>query len=416
MAREGSVVVIGAGVVGVSAAYCLRLRGWDVVLLDKGEVCSGASYGNAGFVLPSHAVPLAAPGVMGKGLRWLMDPESPFYIRPRLDRELISWLLRFAASSTRAHVQRSAPVLLAMHRASQELYQEWVSKEGLDCDFTRKGLMALCRTASGYHEVLEEARFLGSLGVTFEALDGKAACDLEPAIRPGMTGGVYYPEDAHVTPGKFVSGLAAAAERMGVAIKTNTEVLGFVTAGEKVAAVQTTRGDFRADEVVLAAGAWSPPVARGLGLRLPIQAAKGYSVTTKRPALSPSISLLLGEARVGVTPMGELLRIAGTLELAGLDLSINRRRVDAIVSGARAYVSGLDDMEPVEIWRGLRPCTPDGLPIIGRAGRYRNLTVAAGHAMVGQSLGPITGKIVSQILCGEDPAIAIAPFRAERFQ
>jgi D-amino-acid dehydrogenase len=191
--------------------------------------------------------------------------------------------------------------------------------------------------------------------------------------------------------------------------------LGFETAGRRIAAVRTTRGDFRPGQVVLAAGAWSPAVARDLSLKLPIQAAKGYSLTFRRPDSAPSLPLVLSEARVAVTPMGPLLRFAGTLELAGMDLSFNRRRVDAIRQGPHRYLAGLEDLELVERWRGLRPVTPDGLPIVGRAPGCENLIVAAGHAMIGQSLGPITGKLVAQMACGEQPEFDLAPFRVERF-
>ena len=195
--------------------------------------------------------------------------------------------------------------------------------------------------------------------------------------------------------------------------------MGFETSGKRVTQVKTTRGDFIFDQMIMAAGSWSPTLVRDLELHIPIQPAKGYSVTVKRPATAPAIPLSLSESRVIATPMiseqGTTLRFAGTLELAGLDFSINRRRVDAIMRAARTYLRGLDDLETVEIWRGLRPCTPDGLPIIGRAQSFDNLIIATGHAMLGMSLGPITGKLVSQIACGEEPEIDIRPLRVERF-
>jgi D-amino-acid dehydrogenase len=194
-----------------------------------------------------------------------------------------------------------------------------------------------------------------------------------------------------------------------------TEVLGFVTAGRRIRGVETTRGDFEADEVVLATGAWSPGLLAALRLRLPIQAAKGYSVTCRRPAGAPRRPLLLGEARVAVTPMGETLRLAGTLELAGLDLSIDRRRVEAVRQSAGRYLALGEEPIVTEVWRGLRPCTPDGLPALGRPRRLDNLIVATGHAMLGVSLGPITGRLVAQLACGQAPALDLTPLDPDRF-
>jgi D-amino-acid dehydrogenase len=236
-----------------------------------------------------------------------------------------------------------------------------------------------------------------------------------PCVLPGVIGGLYHPEDAHVIPARFVTGLARVVQDRGVQIQAHTEVLGFETSGNRITGVQTTRGDFRPAEVVLAGGSWSPVLARDLGLRLPIQPAKGYSITVKRPESCPTVPLMLKEARVGITPMGETMRMAGTLELAGLDLSINRRRVHAILKGARAYLGGLGDLELIEIWRGLRPCTPDGLPILGRTARYENLTIAAGHAMIGVSLGPVTGKLVAEVVCRQTPSLDISLLDPRRF-
>jgi len=236
-------------------------------------------------------------------------------------------------------------------------------------------------------------------------------------------GGVFYPGDARMTPALFMRQLARRAEAAGARICTGTEVLGFETAGRSVSRVRTTRGDFEPDQVVLAAGAWSPAVARDLRLKIPIQAAKGYSITVQGPAAIPTTAMMLGEAWVAVTPMvspagsgrGPVLRFAGTLELAGLDFSINRRRVDAILRAARGYLAGVEDMQTIEIWRGLRPCTPDGLPIIGRPSSLENVIVATGHGMLGMSLGPITGKLVAQLAGGQQPVLDLEPLRVDRF-
>jgi D-amino-acid dehydrogenase len=411
----GRALVLGGGVVGVSAAYYLARAGWQVSVLDKDDVCAGSSYGNAGLLVPSHAIPLAAPGALWTGLTWMLDPASPFYVKPRLDPALLAWLWRFGAACTAAHVRRAGPVLKALSEASLQLYDELARLDGLEFGYRRDGLLKVFRTAAGWRDGRAEARRLEALGIAVTALDGDAARALEPSLRPDVAGALFFEGDAHLTPDRFVRGLARVAGTLDAQMLPRTEVLGFVTAGRRIRGVETTRGDFEADEVVLATGAWSPGLLAALRLRLPIQAAKGYSVTCRRPAGAPRRPLLLGEARVAVTPMGETLRLAGTLELAGLDLSIDRRRVEAVRQSAGRYLALGEEPIVTEVWRGLRPCTPDGLPALGRPRRLDNLIVATGHAMLGVSLGPITGRLVAQLACGQAPALDLTPLDPDRF-
>jgi D-amino-acid dehydrogenase len=412
---ERPVVVIGGGVVGVCSAYYLAGAGRPVVLLDQAEVCAGSSYGNSGLVVPSHCIPLAAPGVWLRGLRWMLNPESPLYIRPRPSAELVSWLWRFRSACSPAHVRRAVPVLRELSSASLGLYRELAALPGLDFGFAAEGAMGVYLTEAEYAHGVEEARVLGEAGIATKILDGPGARAVEPALRPEVLGGILFPEDARLIPDRFVRGVAALAEGRGVRIQPRTEVLGFRTASRRITAVETTRGDVEPSEVVLAAGAWSPRLGRTLGLTLPVQAGKGYSVTYARPPAGPRLPLFLGEVRAAVTPMGDTLRFGGTMELAGLDLSVNRRRVAAIVRGAARYLHDVDRYRVLEIWRGLRPVTPDGLPLLGRSARVENLVVATGHAMIGVSLGPVTGKLVAALCAGERPAIDLSLLRPERF-
>jgi len=414
MPNHDDILIIGGGVIGVCVAYYLAERGGRVTLIERGEIAAGSSYGNAGLIVPSHSVPLAAPGALADGLRWMLDPESPFYIKPRFDRELIAWLLQFSAACTDNRMRQSIPVLRDLGRASRALYDE-LAALGFDFGYETKGLLCLYVSQSGLAEGEEEARLLQQYGLTTRVLDAAQVRQHEPNVQPEVIGGVYFPNDAHLNPARFVRGLAQQAEQRGAKIKTGVGVVGFEIDDRRVTKVKTTRGDFEAGQVVLAAGSWSPVVARDLRLNIPIQPAKGYSITVKRPAAGPSVPLLLEEAHVGVTPLGDQLRFAGTLELAGLDFTVNQRRVNAIRRGVQRYLPGMERLEEIEVWRGLRPCTPDGLPIIGRVSLYDNLILATGHAMVGMSLGPITGKLVSQIVCREQPEIDLRPLRAERF-
>ncbi|RMF90640.1 MAG: FAD-dependent oxidoreductase [Nitrospinota bacterium] len=415
MAKQADVLIIGGGVIGVCAAYYLVERGRSVTLVEKGEICSGSSYGNAGLIVPSHSVPLAAPGVIKKGLRWMFNPESPFYIKFRLDPALWRWLWRFRAACNTTHMHRAMPVIRDLSLSSIALYEELAALEGLEFGYQRRGSLYLFRTQAGYAEGKEEAHLLEQIGVTVKILEGSALRELEPEIESTAIGGIYFPDDAHLNPASFVRGLATFVAQKGGTLWEQTEVLGFETHDRRIVRVQTTRGDFSPQQVVLAGGSWSPLLARDLHFSLPIQPAKGYSITVKRPTPCPGIPLMLSEAKVAVTPLGEMLRFAGTLELAGLDLSINRRRVSAILRAIPQYLPQWKEFEILEIWRGLRPCTPDGLPCIGPAPTCENLIVAAGHAMIGISLGPITGKLVAQLLTGETPDFDLAPLRVERF-
>ena len=415
--REVDVLVVGAGSVGVCSAWFLRRAGAEVVLLDKGAVCSGSSHGNAGLVVPSHSVPLAEPAALRAGLRYLMSPDSPFYIKPRLDGDLLRWLWRFRRAATQARVDRAVPILRDLHLESRGLFRE-IADSGLDFSYGEIGRLMLCDTPEGLADAEEEARHMGAAGIEVESVDAAEAAARLGGFEVRCVGGVFYSQDSHMDPGRFVRGLAGRAAEEGVTVVEGAEVLRLLTRGDTVEAVETTLGAFRPRQLVLAAGSWSPELTRGLGVTAPIQPAKGYSVTVESPEGTPELPLMLTEARVAMTPMGRgRLRFAGTLELAGMDLSINQRRVDAIMRGVPRYVPHWDpsSFRVHEVWRGLRPCTPDGMALLGRPRRWGNVVVAAGHAMIGLSLGPVTGRIVSRLVAGEEPGHDLSLLDPDRF-
>ena len=416
MTHQPDVLVIGGGSVGVCSAYYLAERGFSVTLVEKNEICSGCSWGNAGLIVPSHSIPLAAPGVVAQGLKWMVDPASPFYIKPRMDFELLSWLWKFSRAATKRRALRSAQVLAELSRVSLELFDELAALEGLDFDYVRRGVLILYLTQKGLEDGIREAEMLRGVGVDSQLMDRQQVRELEPTLAssPGI-GGLYYPGDAQVIPADFVEGLAARVASSGGRICPSTEIVGFETTGRRITGVRTTRGKFQPREVVLAAGFSSPTLLKSLGIRVPIQPAKGYSITVKRPPGSPDLPVIFGEAKATATPMGDTLRFAGTLELSGLDFSINQRRVGAILRAARKYLPSIKELDPIRTWQGMRPCTPDGLPVIGRAKSFENLMVAGGHGTLGVSLGPVTGKLVSQIAAGDKPLISLAPLALERF-
>ena len=412
------VIMVGAGVIGLSCAYQALRRGFQVTVLERGRPeDEGCSYGNAGMVVPSHFVPLAAPGMVALGLRWMWNPESPFYIQPRLDPELLSWGWKFYRAATAERVRQAAPLLRDLHLASRECFEEWARVSGNAFGLVTRGLLMLCKTAHALEEESRMAAQARALGVPAEVLDAKETAALDPAVRMDVAGSVYFPKDCHLTPGKLLGWLRAQVEREGGRIEWEREVIGWSREGSRIHAVQTSRGEIEADEVVLCGGSWSPGVARELRLNIPIQAGKGYSLTLAKPRQLPSICAIFTEARVAVTPMEGRLRVGGTMELGGLNDRVNPARVQGIIKSVPQYYPEFraEDFQGVPVWHGLRPCAPDGLPYIGRSRRWENLVVATGHAMMGVSLAPVTGVLVSEILQGAKPSIPLDLVSPDRF-
>ena len=415
---EKSILIIGSGVIGLSTAcYCAR-RGHRVTVLDRNpEQRDGCSFGNAGMVVPSHFVPLAAPGMVALGLKWMWNPESPFYIKPRLNWELMSWAWKFMRAANAAHVARSAPLIRDLSFASRACFEEFAALPNNDFGLVKKGLVMLCKTQHSLDEEAAFAQRANSLGIPAEVLDAKGIAKLDPDVTMDVAGGVFFPKDCHLSPNRFMAGLKQQCDTMGVKFHWSTEVGGFTLDGSRVSGIKTKAGEFTADEVILCGGSWSPVVARELGLKLPMQAGKGYSLTLTKPRELPQICSIFTEARVAVTPMGGTLRFGGTMEIAGLNEDINPLRVRGIIKSVPKYYPkfALEDFEGIQPWRGLRPCSPDGLPYLGRTAKFKNLTIATGHAMMGLSLGPITGRLVSEIVSGEKSSMPIDLLNPDRY-
>lgn len=401
---EKQVVVIGGGLIGFSTAYQLLKRGLRVTVIERGmEVEASCSTGNAGMVVPSHFVPLAAPGMIWKGIRWMFDPESPFAIRPRPSWELVSWGWKFYRASSPARVKRAMPVLRDMALRSRTMFAELAETEGFEFGLEKKGLLMLCKTRAALGHEAEIVATANTLGVDAELLDAEGVRKKDPAIEMDVCGGVYFAQDCHLDPARFLNNLRQEVRRLGGAILWGAEVNGFRQSGARLeAAILRSGEEISGDEFVLCGGAWSPSVGKKLGLNLPMQAGKGYSVTHPNPAALPSICSLLSEARVAVTPMGGKLRIGGTMEIVGLDESVNRRRLNGILKSVGAYFPQLaeTDFGGLEVWKGLRPCSPDGMPYIGRAASRENVVIATGHSMLGLSLSPVSGEMVADLITG----------------
>ena len=412
------VVIIGSGVIGLCSAYYAARRGHHVTIIEREpEQRDGCSFGNAGMIVPSHFIPLAAPGMVALGLKWMWNPESPFYIQPRLSRDLLDWGWKFWRAANGAQVQRAAPLLRDLSFASRACFEELAALPGNDFGLVKKGLLMLCKTQHALHDEAKTAERARALDIPAEVLDARQTAELDPGVRMSVAGSVYFPKDCHLAPDRFMAGLQTQLQQLGAQVVWETHVTGWALESGRIAAVRTTRGDFAADEFVLACGSWSPVAARGLGLAIPMQAGKGYSLTLSQPRQLPQICAIFTEARVAVTPMNGRLRFGGTMEIAGLNEDINPVRVRGILKSVPHYYPEFteQDFKGVQPWRGLRPCSPDGLPYLGRTGRFNNLTVATGHAMMGLSLGPITGRLVSEIVSGERPSLEIGLLDPDRY-
>jgi D-amino-acid dehydrogenase len=413
-----SILIIGGGVIGLSTAYYCARRGHHVTLIDRNpEQREGCSFGNAGMVVPSHFVPLAAPGMVALGLKWMWNPESPFYIKPRLNWDLMSWAWKFMRAANAEHVRRSAPLIRDLSFASRECFEELAALPENDFGLVKHGLVMLCKAQQSLDHEGAFAQQANALGVPAEVLDANALAKLDPTVTMDVVGGVYFPKDCHLSPNRFMAGLKRQCDALGVKFLWGNEVTGFAQNGRSISAAKTTNGELTADEVVIAGGSWSPIVAREFGLKLPMQAGKGYSLTLTKPRELPQLCSIFTEARVAVTPMGDTLRFGGTMEIAGLNDDINPVRVQGIIKSVPKYFPKFapEDFAGVQPWRGLRPCSPDGMPYLGRTAKFSNVTIATGHAMMGLSLGPITGKLMSEIVSGEKSSFDLTLLNPDRY-
>ncbi len=405
------VLIVGGGIVGLSVAwYCAR-KGHRVTLLERGgRERGGCSFVNAGMLVPSHIVPLAAPGMVALGLRWMWNPESPFYVKPRLSANLWSWAWKFQRAATQERVDRAAPVLRDLHLASRECYKEWAALWSNEFGLVERGMLMLCNSEHGLEEEAKAAEHARRLGMAAEILTPAETAKLEPNLRMRIAGAVYFAVDCHMNPVQLMATLGREVERAGVEVSYDTGVKGWRKSGNRIEAVITGDGSsaersatVSADEYVVCGGIWSTDMVRDLGISIPMQAGKGYSLTLENPASLPRLCAILSEARVAVTPMGHALRFAGTMELGGIEETIDPARVRGIVKSVAEYFPDITphELEQAKVRTGLRPCSPDGLPYVGRVSGYENLSVATGHAMMGMSLGPITGKLIAETLSGE---------------
>ena len=418
------ITIIGSGIIGLYSAYYLNQQGYEVTIIERSSGDDGCSFGNAGMIVPSHFIPLAVPGMIEKGIRWMFNSESPFYVKPRLNWDLFSWGMKFYQAANKKQVDKAMPALRDISLLGKSLYQEFDKTEKFDFAFKEKGLMMLCKNEHTFEEEIAVANMANDLGIEARVLTINELHQLEPEVKPEVAGAIFYPGDAHLYPNILVKQLKQLLEQKGVKFLYNTEVTGFETDNNQIKKIKiqsnTQPGQsININQLIIATGSWSPILAKQLNMSIPVQAGKGYSVTyqqnTGKRLNIPSILL---EARVAITPMSDnLIRFGGTMEIGGINDNINMNRVRGIIKAVPEYFPDyqIDVPAKEKVWYGLRPCSPDGLPYIGRTKKYTNLIIASGHAMMGLSLAPATGKLVQEIIDNQPTSIDIGLYKPERY-
>lgn len=413
------VTIIGGGIIGLSSAWFLSEAGHEVTVIDRTDMQNNCSYGNAGYVCPSHFVPLATPGIVKQGLKWMWNPESPFYVQPRPDWSLVQWGWKFMQMANEKQVEAAAIPLRDVAFLSKHWYEQWDRLPNFSFAYEQKGLLEIFKTEKGKEKCEHLCNKAQALGLSDTVmLDRTQLQEMESHTPLDALGALYFKCDAHLYPNQLMQQLLNLLQEKGVNLIKNEAVSGFETAGKKIIGVKTEKGNYQTDEVVLASGSWSRELASQLNINLLLMPGRGYSVTLENSPYRINHPSVLVEGRVALTPMdGNKIRFGGTMEITSTNTPPRMNRVKGILSAVQSvYTDFKIDMPPVEnIWYGYRPCSADGLPYIGRTRKWENLTLATGHSMIGLSLGAGTGKLVSEIINGNSLSMDITPFSPDRF-
>lgn len=412
-----TVTIIGAGIIGLCSAYYLLKQGYQPTLIDQGDLLNNCSSGNAGMIVPSHFVPLAAPGMISQGIKWMFDSKSPFYVKPSLNPALLSWGIKFWKHANAQHVERSAVPLRDLHLLSKQLYDDLAKEPELDFGLENKGILMLYKSYETGNEEIHMAKQAQELDLDVAILNAQEVQDLEPDTELDVLGAVHYRCDGHLYPNALVQQLVAYLQNKDVQIVSNCKVEGLELANNEIKAIKTDKGIFTSDLTVMTGGAWLPELAKLAKLNIPVMPGKGYSFMVNPGANKIHHPSLLLEARVAVTPMNNQVRFGGTMEIAPINAKINQKRVQGIVNAIPQYYPKHQVPMPElnKIWYGFRPCSPDGLPYIGYSQKLKNLIIAGGHGMMGLSLGPATGKLVAELASGKPLSVGNDAFLPERF-
>lgn len=410
-------LIIGGGIIGLFSAYFLQKEGIEVTVIDRTDLRDNCSTGNAGMIVPSHFIPLAAPGMITKGISWMFSSKSPFYIHPRLDYKLLQWCLLFFKSANEKQVQKAIPFLKNLSLLSKALYLDFkIAHPEAALALQEKGLMMAYQTEGMEKEEIEFAHLAKKHGLEAEILSPSDLRILEPNLELKARGAVLFPGDAHLDPGALYGFLKKYLEEKGVKFLPNTQVIGFEKTASKISALLTDRGKISAEKIILCGGSWSAELSQMLGFSMPMMGGKGYSFLQRN---QPEIkqATILTEQKVAVSPYGETIRFGGTMEIAGTNQKVNMKRVQGIFESINRYYPEFESKFPEEkeIWKGLRPCSPDGLPYLGFAPNLSNVLVGSGHSMMGVSLAPATGKLLAELHQSKNTSMEIQGFEVGRF-
>jgi D-amino-acid dehydrogenase len=414
---RGKVTIIGGGVIGLCSAYYLRKAGYEVTVIDRNDITDGCSFGNMGYISPSHFIPLATPGIISQGLKWMMSSSSPFYIKPRLNLDLMRWGMTFWRKSTAKNVEQSAPHLNNLLQLSRHLMSDFKTVLPDSFDMIEKGCWMLYKSEkTGEHEkhLAEQANHFGLKTINCTA---QQVQEYETEVELNVAGGVLYLDDCHIDSSKFMHSLHNYLEQHGVKFHLNTEVKSFEKNNGQITAVITGKEKITCDELIIANGSWLGNISKLLGIKMLMQPGKGYSIVYNELEKNLQYPSILVDDRTATTPINKWLRIGGTMELSGHSDNILPKRVMAIYNAFKKYYPTMNLPKPdiSKAWFGYRPVTPDGIPYIGRHTKYKNLTYAGGHAMLGVSTAAGTGLLIKEIIAGENPAIELSAFNPERF-
>ncbi|MCZ6836924.1 MAG: FAD-binding oxidoreductase [Planctomycetota bacterium] len=408
-------IVIGGGIVGLSCAYFLSLRGQKVLLIERDTFDTGASVGNAGLVAFGHA-PMPRPGAIRQSFKMFLDPLNPLYVKPRLDLSMLRWFLDFKKACDPEPFARSMKILSELGFEAKQCFEQIVSNEMVNGEYRKTGWIDLCLSEERLEQAFEEADLVSSHGYKVDKLTGDEIRANDPSILDEIVGGTHYTQSVILDPGRFTTEFAACLRDRGVRTRTQIDIKKILTKDGKVVGVRTAGAEtLEADNVVLAAGIWSTKLAQTVGLNLPMQAGKGYHVNLSAPNPLPRFGYVCAEAFVAATPMNGNLRLAGTIEFSGINDTMNTRRLNMLQAGARKYFKGIGTCQSLSTWNGLRPCTADGLPIVGESSQVQGLFVATGHAMMGFTLGPVTGKLISECIVDGKPSMDISALSPDRY-
>jgi D-amino-acid dehydrogenase len=415
MSQQGRVVVIGGGIIGAMSAWYLRKSGREVTIVDKDRFGAACSHGNCGYVSPSHVLPLPQPGAVSGTLKAMFGPGNPFYIKPRFSPTLWMWLLKFARRCNKRDMMEAGSARHAILQSSRQLYEELITSEDIECEWDTSGLLFVHQSKHHFEEYEKIDKLLrDEFGVGATPHEGDKLIEIEPSLKPGVGGGWHYETDAWLRPDRLMAALKTKLESAGVEIKENCDVKSFVRQNGKATALMTSAGDLEGATFVVATGALTPFLNQHLGCKVPIQPGKGYSITMPRPDQCPTRPMIFEEHRVAVTPLQTGYRIGSTMEFAGYDTTVNRTRLGMLAKGAEHYLHE-PHCEPIqEEWYGWRPMTWDGKPFIDKSPAMSNVWVAAGHNMLGLSMGTGTGRLITEMINGETPHIDPKPYSFDR--